>query len=122
MIEILPQSSDTCLGIKFRDKLTAKDYESFLPKLDEAIAAHGKINLLMDVVDFEGWSGLDTVKADFKFGTHQYRQVEQAAFIGDKKRQKWIIKIMDPFTRHTDERFFDPDQLNDAWQWVKEED
>ena len=71
--------------------------------------------------DFKGVKGFDAVKADFNFGTDQYRQVEKAAFVGEKKWFEWLIKIMDPFTRRTDEKFFDPDQINEAWQWVKGE-
>jgi len=118
MFEVLTDSTETCIGVKVSGKLTGEDYKTFLPLLDEAIAAQGKINLLMDMSEFEGWSGLDAAKADFKFGTQQYRQVEKAAFIGDKKRQKWMVKIMDPFTRHTDERFFEPEKLEEAWQWI----
>jgi hypothetical protein len=122
MIEILPQSSERCIGFKVSGKVTAEDYDVFLPKLDEAISAYGEINLVVVMGDFEGWAGLDAAKADFKLGTHQYRQVEKAAFVGDKKWQEWMVKIMDPFTRRTDERFFDLDSLEDAWQWVKEGD
>ena len=121
MFEILPESTETCIGFRVSGELTTEDYDSLLPKLDEAIAAHGKINLLMVMGDFEGWSDLDAAKADFKLGTHQYRQVEKAAYIGSKKWQKWIVKILDPFTRRTDERFFNPEELDDAWNWIKEE-
>ena len=121
MIEFLPESTETCIGIKVSNKVTAEDYESLLPQLDEAISDHGRINLLMVMSDFGGWSSLDAAKADYKFGTHQYRQVEKAAFVGEKKWQEWMIKVMDPFTRRTDERFFDLEQLDEAWSWVKKE-
>ena len=120
MIEILPQSSDGSLGFKVSGKLTAGDYEVLLPKIDEAIGAYGEINLLVLVGDLKGWDGLEAAKADFDFGTKEYRQVKKAAFIGDKKWQKWMIKIMDPFTRRTDERFFSSDQIEEAWLWIKE--
>jgi len=41
--------------------------------------------------------------------------------VGDKNWQGWMVKILDPFTRHTKERFFEVDQLEDAWSWIKEE-
>jgi hypothetical protein len=116
MIEILPESTESCVGFQISDKVTTEDYEVLLPKLDEAIAASGKINLLVLMGDFEGWGSLDAAKADFEFGTQQYRQVEKAAFIGEKKWQAWMVKIMDPFTRRTDEKFFEPNQLEAAWQ------
>ena len=121
MIEILPQSTESCLGFKVSGKLTAEDYEVLIPQLDQAIATSGKINMLVGMGDFEGWAGRDAAKADFKLGTHQYRQTEKAAFVGDKKWQAWLVKIMDPFTRRTNERFFDLEQLDEAWQWLKED-
>jgi len=120
MIEILAQSSDGAVGFEVSGKIIVEDYDILLPKIDEAIAAFGKINLLVVMGDLKGWDGLDAAKADFRFGTEQYRQVERAAFVGDKKWQKWMIKVMDPFTRRTDERFFNSNQLEDAWRWVKE--
>ncbi len=122
MFEILPESTDVNIGIKVSGVLTSEDYDVLLPKLDEAIGAHGKINLLILIGDFDGLDDLDAVKADYKLGTHQYHQVEKAALVGDKKWQGWIIKILGPFTRHTKERFFEVDQIEDAWTWIKEEE
>ena len=119
MIKILPQSSEAAVGFEVSGKIIVEDYDILLPKMDEAIAAFGTINLLVVMGDLKGWDGLDAAKADFKFGTQQYRQVDKAAFVGDKKWQKWMIKAMDPFTRRTDERFFKMDQLEEAWRWVK---
>jgi hypothetical protein len=28
------------------------------------------------------------------------------------------IKVMDPFTRRTDEKTFDPGHLEEAWEWI----
>jgi len=122
MITILPESTETSLGFKIIGKVTAEDYEVIVPKLDEAISAHGKVNLLMVMGDFDGISGLDAFKADFNFGTHQYRKVDKAAFVGDKKWLEWVVKIMDPFTRRTDEKLFDTDEIEEAWDWVRGDD
>lgn len=102
--------------------MTAEDYDALLPKLDEAIVAHGTINLLVLMEEFEGWVGMEAAKADFQFGKHQYRKVEKAAFVSDKKWMKWLIKIMDPFTSRTNEQNFEPQQLREAWAWVLGDD
>ena len=47
MIEILPESTDTCIGFKISGKVVAEDYDVLLPKLDTAISTHGSINLLV---------------------------------------------------------------------------
>jgi hypothetical protein len=119
MFELLPESTDNCIGFRVSGKVAAEDYDRLLPKLDEAIAAYGKINLLVLMESFEGWDGLDAAKADFRLGTQQYRQVHRAAFVGQVKWQKRLVKIVDPLTRHTEERFFETDQLEAAWHWVK---
>ena len=118
MFEILPESTETCIGFKVSGKVSAEDYEPLLAKMDDAIAKHGKVNLLV-TGNFSGYDDMDAVKADWNFGTRQYRQVNKAAFIGDKKWQKWVVKLMAPFTR-AEERFFEPDQIDQAWKWASE--
>ena len=118
MFEILSASTATCIGFKASGKATAADYEELLPKLDEAIKAHGKINMVVVLEDFDGWAELDAAKADFKFGTTEYRHVERCAFVSDKRWHRWVVKLMDPFTRRTDEEFFEPSQLQEAWAWA----
>jgi hypothetical protein len=119
MFEILSESTDTCIGFKVSGKLSAEDYEVLIPKLDEAIAAHGTINMLVQVEGSMGWEGVDAAKADFRLGTEQYRSVERCAFVSDKHWHKWVVKLMDPFTRRTEEAFFEPSQMEEAWAWVK---
>ena len=121
MFEILPESTETSIGFKISGEVTKADYEALLPKLDEAIAAHGRINLLVVMEDFD-FKGFDTAIADFEFGSHQYRQVEKAAFVSDKKWMERLVKIMDPFTRVVEEKTFGPDQMEEAWAWVLAED
>jgi len=122
MITILPESTGNCVGFKMDGKLDVEDYKTLLSKVDEAIQEYGHINLLAVMGEFKGWTDKEAAKMDFDFGTNEYRQVKKAAFVGDKKRQEWMLKIMDPFTRHTDERFFTPDQLEEAWKWIKEKE
>ena len=122
MFEILPESDDDCFGFKVSGKVTAGDYADLLPKIDAAIAVVGRINMLVLIDDLEGWEGLDAAKADYKFGTQEYRQVDRCAFVSDKKWFKWVVKVMDPFTRRTDEKFFEPAELDQAWAWARGED
>ena len=85
MFEILDQSTEACIGFKVSGKVSAADYDILLPKLDKAIEAQGKINLVVILEDFDGWAELDAAKADFKFGTTEYRNVERCAFVSDKE-------------------------------------
>ena len=121
MVEILPQSTEKTLGFRLSGTIVAEDYDILVPALDEAIAASGKVNMLVVMEEIKWRGGMEGAKSDFNFGTHQYHQVEKAAFVGEKKWQEWMVKIMDPLTRRTEERFFDLEHLEEAWQWVLEE-
>ena len=114
MFEILPESTDSCIGFKVSGKLTAEDYAELLPQIDAAIAAQGQINMLVLIDHLEGWEGKEAAKADYAFGTQQYRHVARCAFVSDKRWHGWMIKLMDPFTRRTDEKFFEPADLDEA--------
>jgi hypothetical protein len=121
MFEVLPESTDECFGFKVSGKLTAEDYAELLPKIDEAIAANEQINMLVLIDHLEGWEGKEAAKADYEFGRQQYRHVARCAFVSDKKWHRWVIKLMDPFTRRTDEKFFEPAELDQAWAWARGE-
>ena len=118
MFEILEKSTENCIGFKASGKAVIADYEMLLPRLDEGIEAYGKINMVVVLSDFEGWGELNAAKADFHFGTKEYRNVGRCAFVSDKKWHKWIVKLMDPFTRRTAEAYFEPAQIQDAWDWA----
>ena len=120
MIRILPESTEKYLGFQVSGEVTAEDYDVLLPRIDEVIAEFGKINLLVVMNDLRGFSGYEAAKADYHFGKNQYRQVEKTAFVGNKNWERRMVKIMDPFTRRTEERFYEYDQLDDAWQWIKQ--
>ncbi len=96
MFEILPESTETCIGFKVSGKVSAEDYEPLLAKVDEAIAEYGKINLVVIFGDFSGYADLEAAKADWNFGTRQYRPVSKAAFVSDKKWRQ-VVKLMAPF-------------------------
>ena len=61
-----------------------------------AIAEKGQINMLMLIDHLEGWEAKDATRADYDFGTQQYRHVARCAFVSDKKWQRWMIKLLDP--------------------------
>ena len=49
MFELLPESTGNSIGFRVSGKVSAEDYDVMLPKLDDAIEAHGRINLLVAI-------------------------------------------------------------------------
>jgi hypothetical protein len=118
MIEQLSSGSDKVLAFKLSGKLHDEDYKHFVPVIDAAVAAHGKIRLLTWFHDFHGWD-LHALWDDIKFATTHCTKLERIAMVGDKKWEAWMAKVCKPFTMATI-RYFDVSQLDDAWKWVEE--
>jgi len=80
---------------------------------------YGKIRLLWDMENFEEWN-LDALWKDLKFDTeHNDDDVERLAPSGDKQWEKWVSELTKLFYGNA-KYFFEREQLQDAWAWVRE--
>jgi hypothetical protein len=118
MITPLPQSTDRLLGFKLSGKLHDDDYQQFVPVVEAAIRKSGKVRLLAQFTDFEGWD-LHAVWDDTKFATQHCSDVEKIALVGDRAWEKWMAVVCKPFTLAKLE-YFDDTDLERAWQWLAE--
>ena len=118
MITPLPQSTDSLLGFKLSGKLHDEDYQHFVPIVEAAIARHGKVRILSDFEDFQGWD-LHALWDDTKFSTKHCADVEKVALVGDRVWEKWMAKVCQPFTR-AKIQYFDVKEIGQAWAWLAE--
>lgn len=118
MIEQVPTDAPGVLEFTLSGKLHDDDYKTFVPAVDAAIAAAGKIHMLAHFVDFHGWD-LHALWDDTKFAANHYSAVERLALVGDKKWEKWMAKVCKPFTKAA-VKYFDATELEAARAWVRE--
>jgi SpoIIAA-like len=118
MIEQLHRSAGPILGFKMSGKLHDEDYQKFVPLVDAAIQAQGKVRLLAHFEDFHGWD-LHAVWDDTKFATRHRADVERIALVGDKTWEKWMAAVCKPFTKARI-RYFDAKDMESAWKWLEE--
>jgi hypothetical protein len=119
MIEKLPMSSGKVLGFRLSGKLHDEDYQTFVPLVEEALAAEGKLSLLAQLEDFHGWD-MHAAWDDLKLGLKHYSDFERLALVGDEKWEEWMARIAKPFTK-AEVKYFGKDDLDDAWRWVRGE-
>ena len=120
MIESLKESTGRLLGFKMSGKLHDADYQQFVPAVEAAIQAHGKVRLLAHFEDFHGWD-LHAMWDDTKFATKHCADIERIALVGDKKWEEWMAKICRPFTKAR-LQYFDAAEIATAWKWLAEAD
>ena len=118
MIEKLEQSSGNVVGYKASGEIDKSDYDIFVPEVEALIEQEGSINLLLDLTEFK-WEKVSAWGADMKFGKHMRKNISKMAIVGDKRWQKWLAKIVDPF--YAKEAKYFPSLENEAaWAWLKD--
>jgi len=116
MLAFYIRSGGNVLGLKAVGNLTHADYEQLVPALEELIKEHGKVHVLFELEDCQGWdigAAWDELKFWFKHGA----DVERCAVVGEKKWQEWMTKLSRPFFKV---KYFDKAELEEAWDWVLE--
>jgi len=104
------------LTIRLSGKLTAEDYESFVPRAETLIEERGSIRLLLEMRDFHGWE-LAAAWEDTKFGMRHFRDIERIAMVGDKAWEHGMAVFCKPFTK-AEIRYFDLTRADEAARWI----
>ncbi len=120
MFQEIPVSEKNIFAFRVSGKLTDEDYKTFLPRLDVLIRGYGKLSLLFELDDFKGWA-LDAAWDDLKYGREHEGDFERIAVVGEKRWHRWIVSLAGLLTS-TEIRFFDRDDLQLAWDWLREGD
>ena len=107
------------LEVQISGKLTHDDYEVFGPMAEQMIQDHGKIRILVEMVDFHGWEG-QALWDDIKFDTKHFGDIERIAMVGDKKWEKGMSIFCKPFTS-AEIRYFDRANIEAARGWLAQE-
>lgn len=107
-------------AISLSGKLTEGDYEQFVPYLEGQIGRYGKINLLVELVEFEGWTA-GALWQDTKFAAKHFNDIERLAIVGESVWERGMALFAKPFTT-AEVRFFPPDRRDEAKEWIRTEE
>ena len=108
--------SKTVLELHLNGLLSKEDYEKFIPEAEKLIEKHKKINLLIYLNNFRGWT-IRALWKDLKFDAKHYFDVAAIAFIADKTPHQWFAVISKPFTA-AKVKCFNKSQIADACKWL----
>jgi hypothetical protein len=117
VFEKLSESSGPIVGYKVVGKVTAEDYQQLNPEVQALVDQHDDVYLLLDLQEFAG----EEVKAwlpDMKFGHRFHDKIKKMAIVGDKRWEKWLTALADPFYAK-DAKLFHSDKIDEAWSWLR---
>lgn len=118
-ITVVEAAPRNFLMVTLRGKLNRKDYELLVPEIERAMEKHGQIRMLVELVDFHGWTA-GALWEDTKFAASHFSDIERLAIVGDQKWEKGMAMFCKPFTG-AKVRYFDHDDIGRARAWLQED-
>jgi hypothetical protein len=118
MIEQLSGLPSHTVGFKLSGKLHDEDYKTFVPQIDAELAKDGKVNVLAQFHNFQGWDA-KALWDDIKFATTHCTKISKIALVGEKTWEKYMAMVCKPFTMAS-VKYFDASQLDQAKAWLAE--
>jgi hypothetical protein len=115
-VSLQERGNGELLEVHLTGRLTAADYEMFLPAVERLVNQHGKIRMLVDMVGFYGWTA-GALWQDIKFEIRHFADVDRLAIIGEAKWEQAMVSFCKPFTT-AEVRYFDHTQVSKARAWV----
>ena len=116
MVKLLTNDGSKVLAAEISGTLAKEDYVSFVPRVEELIEKHGKLRMLIQLKDFDGWDA-GALWEDIKFDFKHFSDFEKLAIVGDKMWEKGMAIFCKPFTT-AKVRYFDQEDLEEAKDWI----
>jgi hypothetical protein len=98
-------------------KLDPSAYDGVNEEIDNIMSRAEHVRLVLDLREFDGWSGLSALGDHLSLIREHYRVPERIAVVGDKTWQKMAGKIMGKFV-NAQTKFFDSGDYDGAVAWV----
>lgn len=118
MIEPLSGLPAHTVGFKLSGKLHDDDYKTFVPMIDAELEKTGKVNVLAQFHDFQGWD-MKALWDDIRFSTTHCTKIKKIALVGEKTWEKYMASVCKPFTMATI-KYFDAADADKAKAWLAE--
>jgi hypothetical protein len=120
MLEKLDKSSGPVVGYKVAGKVTATDYQQLAPEIQNLVDQYDDdVCVLLDMQEFAG-EEVNAWLPDLRFGHRFHDKIAKMAIVGDKRWEKWLTALADPFYAK-DAEFFYPEETDEAWAWLRAE-
>lgn len=118
MLIIIPSRDDNTIAVEFNGQATKEDAEKLDRYVKEKFPGNLKFNVLAIMHDVDGSSFRGAVQG-MKFDAKRWSQFQKFAVVTDKK---WIqtVAAIGNYLPSIEAKQFDKDQIEQAWQWIKE--
>ena len=117
MIQFLPQNDGQLVAVKFTGRVTHVEIEGLTPMIDAQIEKEGKIQLLLDLLDFDGWEDLHAVWDHFILVKNHREYVERIALLGNEDWERRFAELAGRFSI-AEVGYYGADEREAALEWL----
>ncbi len=110
-------SEGDVVTVRLLGKLEPSAYDGVSDEIDNGMSHSEHVRLVLDLREFDGWSGISALGTHLSLVREHYRVPERIAVVGEKAWQKMAEKIMNKFVR-AEARFFNSSDYDDAIKWA----
>lgn len=111
------EQSGNFVEVEAIGRVTDGDYRKLVPQLERILDAEGKLRALIDLEEFEGWSGKGLAE-DLRFDLAHRKDFERIAVVGNHRWERALTTLSSPFFSG-EARFFDVSDKDAARHWVR---
>lgn len=110
-------SEGDVVSVRLLGKLEPSAYDGVNDEIDNLMSRSEHVRLLLDLRQFDGWSGLAALGDHLSLVREHRRIPERIAVVGDKAWQNLAEKVMSRFV-NARTQFFDGDDFQGAKAWI----
>jgi hypothetical protein len=103
--------------VRLLGKLEPSAYDGIDEEIDNLMSRIEHVRLVLDLREFDGWSGLSAMGEHLSLIREHRRTPERIAVVGDKAWQKMAERVMAQFV-NASAKFFDRDDYKGAVAWA----
>ncbi len=118
MFQQLGGGSGNVLGFKIGESITGEDVHEMSTMMADAIAASGKIRLLIEIDGFRHMEP-EALLEKLKFTRDHLKDIEKMAVVSDRTWIKAWLKVGGLLT-HIEVEHFNRAETESAWNWVRQ--
>lgn len=116
MFTVISEPNSNSIALRISAAVSKEDFELALPRLEDKIKTHGKINLYCEIDQISSIAP-GAIWKDLKFDVKHLNDFERVAIVGSKKKHEWMTKFGSLFTT-ADVKYYNEDEKAVAMEWI----
>ena len=108
---------DGVVSVRLLGKLEPSAYDGVSEEIDRLMSRSEHVRLMLDLREFDGWSGLAAIGDHLSLVREHRRVPERIAVVGDRAWQNLAEKLMSRFV-NARSKFFDAGDFDGAKAWL----